>query len=71
MGGILALMGDWGGRGERLWASIVRAWGAAVLRPYKSVANGRGLGSVELKARDLGSDRGYTVGTWGAAVLGA
>jgi hypothetical protein len=31
MGGILALMGDWGGRGERLGGPIVRKWGAAVL----------------------------------------
>ena len=30
----------------------------------RSVPNGDCFGSVELKARDLGSDRGYRVRTW-------
>ena len=46
---------------------IVRAWGAAVLRPYDGsgelLAGGerRGMGGVASKPRDLGSDRGYRV----------
>jgi hypothetical protein len=40
---------------------ILRAWGAAVLRPYMSVLVVFGVGGVASKPRDLGNDRGYRV----------
>jgi len=40
----------------------VRAWGAAVLRPYEIRVGIIGVGEVESKPRDLGCDCGYRAG---------
>jgi hypothetical protein len=39
----------------------VRAWGAAVLRPYMNEDAHEGAMGLNLNPRDLGSDRGYRV----------
>jgi hypothetical protein len=42
------------------WSEL-RIWGAAVLSPHKFGGGRFGVGEVEFKPRDLGSDRGYRV----------